>query len=286
MGRGVWSSPDPGYLPDIRNDCRGSLSARVKLSPCACLLWGPPTDRPLESLPLLHCTPGPCRGALRLPAQNLRPFDCLQPRSSASLVNRSVLQTGSGRHCSLWPREFLLSLWCWGLPDPSSICAMAVGGWAPRVSSYYQHKCSSLSSDHFLLRENGQRAQGPGQEARNGNPQAGEGPPGWGCAGAEAVVTKRKPAKWLGQNLETLGVSMTCCEKLIQKGNESRLEWVSLPKSEVAISWEGWCWLWGWEAVPFPWLSALLERKAGPEGALKALQDFKCAFPREGSSWE
>ena len=93
-------------------------------------------------------------------------FDSVQPRFLASELVGPLpfnwfwpeLCSASAAHTEAPSVPVVL-----GPPDPSSIRAMALGSWAPRVSSYYWDKCPSLSSDHFLLRENGQRAQDQGR---------------------------------------------------------------------------------------------------------------------------
>lgn len=68
---------------------------------------------------------------------------------------------------------------------------MAVGGLAPQVFSYDWDKCHSLFSDHFLLRENGQRVQVqgevPGMETLRQGRDLWKRP----HAGTQAVVTDR-----------------------------------------------------------------------------------------------
>ena len=64
-------------------------------------------------------------------------------------------------------------------------------------------------------------------------------------AGTVAAVTKRRAYQVTGTDLEALRDSMTYCEKFILKESESRFEYVSSPKSEVAIPWEGVALIWG-----------------------------------------
>lgn len=133
------------------------------------------------------------------------------------LVNRSILAFKSALVCVLC---FICSSShpcpAKGLSDPSFIiCAMAVVVWALGASICDQDKCPSLSSDHFLPRENGQRAQdqgmvpGTGTLRREQDPQEEAMCWHWTCGDQE-----RGFAKWLGQNLETLGNSMTFWKKI------------------------------------------------------------------------
>lgn len=67
-------------------------------------------------------------------------------------------------------------------------------------------------------------------------------------AGTVAAVTKRRAYQVTGTDLEALRDSMTYCdycEKFILKESASHFEYVSSPKSEVAIPWEGVALIWG-----------------------------------------
>ena len=98
-------------------------------------------------------------------------FDLVHPIPchGASLVNWSILAilTGLDLNCSLplQPRHFLVpSLLCQRAPRSRLLhLCYGSGQSGPGVSSYDQDKCPSLSSDPFLLRENGQRAQDQGK---------------------------------------------------------------------------------------------------------------------------
>lgn len=121
-----------------------------------------------------------------------------------------------------------------------------------------------MSSGHFLLRENGQRAQ------------AGEGPSGRGHMLALRLWSPREgPCQVTGAELGDTKEFLDFLKEVQTGGKQVSSSCVPALKSETAVSWEGGLDLQSWRTVPFPWRIALSRsRHLGLSEHLRVLQDF------------
>lgn len=152
---------------------------------------------------------------------------------------------------------------CQGAPT-SGLHNQCYGSGPLGPSSHDWDECLSLSSGHFLLRENGQRAQ------------AGEGPSGSGRVLALRLWSPRaRPCQVTGAERGDARGFLDFLREVQTGGKQVSSSCVLALKSETAVSWEGGLDLQSWRTVPFPRRITLSQsRHLGLREHLRALQDF------------